>query len=98
MIFVFSLPETPADAQLELDKLSDQAVTVMMPENRRRLSQRRNKLNAHYDQLYLKANLHANKGDKDWQAVAERVNLDKKVLTATKEAMQIDPDASVTIY
>ena len=98
MIFVFKLSETPADAQIELDKLADQAVTVMMPENRRRLSQRRNKLNAHYDQLYLKANLHANKGDKEWQAVAERVNLDKKILVVTKEQMQIDPDASVTIY
>ena len=65
MIFVFKVPDTPADAQLELDKLADKAVTIMMPENRRRLQQRRNTLNAHYDQLYLKANLHANKGDAD---------------------------------
>jgi len=98
MYYVFRLPETPGDAQLELDKLSKSAVTIMMPENRRRLSQRRNILNAHYDQLYLTANLQANKGDKGWQAVAERVSMDKKILVATKEAMQSDPDASVTIY
>ena len=98
MIFVFKLPETPTDAHFELDKLANTAVTVMMPENRRRLQQRRNTLNAHYDQLYLKANLHANKGDKDWQAVAERITLDKKVLAGTKDAMQMDPDASITLY
>ena len=98
MIFVFKLPETPVEAHFELDKLANTAVTVMMPENRRRLQQRRNTLNAHYDQLYLKANLHANKGDKAWQAVAERVSLDKKVLAGTKDAMQSDPDASITLY
>ena len=92
MIFVFKVPDTPADAQLELDKLADKAVTIMMPENRRRLQQRRNTLNAHYDQLYLKANLHANKGDAGWQKVAERCQADKKILGGTKEAMQSDPD------
>ena len=92
MIFVFKVPSTASDAHLELDKLNDQAVKIMMPENRSRLGQRRNTLNAHYDQIYLKANLHANKEDQEWQSVAERCQMDKKILIGTKESMQQDPD------
>ena len=62
----------------------------MAPDNRRRLSQRRNLLNAQYDQLQLLANGKANTGDKEWIAVSERITLDKKVLQGVKDQMQYD--------
>ena len=90
MIYVFKQPDTPADAMIELDKLADEAATVMMPDNFKRLGQRRNKLNAHYDQVQIKANLHANTegGDPKWLAVSERITRDKEILTAVKTEMQ----------
>tara|TARA_R100000458_G_C8119026_1_gene138694 strand:+ start:200 stop:487 length:288 start_codon:yes stop_codon:yes gene_type:complete len=90
MLYVFKLPESPKEATIELDKLYRQAVTVMAPDNRRRLSQRRNLLNAHYDQLQLLANGKANTGDKEWIEVAERITLDKKVLQGVKDLMQVE--------
>ena len=92
MLYVFKLPTTPAEAHVELDQLYSQAVEVMMPANRRRLGQRRNKLNAHYDQIQLLANGKANADnpDPEWQAVAERVGKDKLVLSSVKDLMQIE--------
>ena len=90
MIYVFKQPSTPAEAMIELDKLADEATEVMMPNNRRRLGQRSNTLNSHYDQIQLKANLHANRGETEWQPVAERVTQDKKILSGVKEKMQIE--------
>tara|TARA_R100000789_G_C2886715_1_gene116199 strand:- start:110 stop:397 length:288 start_codon:yes stop_codon:yes gene_type:complete len=90
MLFVFKMPKTAPEAQIALDNLAEQAVTIMMPDNRRRLGQRRNTLNAHYDQISLTANLHANKGDKAWEAVAERVTEDKKILSGVKDMMQTE--------
>ena len=92
MIFVFKLPTTPEEANKELDKLYHQAVTIMAPENRRRLSQRRNKLNAYYDQIQLLSNGKANcdEADSKWIAVAERVTKDKKVLQGVKDSMQVE--------
>ena len=92
MLYVFKLPTTPAEAHLELDKLYHQAVTVMAPDNRRRLGQRRNKLNAHYDQLQLLSNGKANgdNPDPEWVVVAERVGKDKLVLSSVKDLMQTE--------
>ena len=90
MIYVFKQPSTPAEAMIELDKLADEATEVMMPNNRRRLGQRRNTLNSHYDQIQLKANLRANRGETEWVSVAERVTQDKKILSGVKEKMQIE--------
>ena len=90
MLYVFKQPDTPADAMIELDRLANEATTVMMPDNRRRLGQRRNTLNAQYDQILLKAKLHANNGEKGWIDVAERITRDKKVLSAVKDKMQIE--------
>mgnify|MGYP003150835299 CR=1 FL=1 len=90
MIWIFKLPTSAPLAMTILDRLIDQAVEVMHPTNRRRLSHRRNKLNSYYDQIYLKANALANmEGDKSpWIAVAERTNTDRKILNDTKEAQQ----------
>ena len=95
MLFIFKIPATAVAAMLMLDQLADQAIEVMQPTNRRRLGQRRNHLNACYDQLYTKANLMANKGDADWAAVAERVSEDKNILVGTKDQMQMN---DVTLY
>ena len=90
MLYVFKLPESPKEAMIELDKLYRQAVTIMAPDNRRRLGQRRNILNSHYDQIQLLANGMANKNDKEWINVAERITEDKKVLQGVKDQMQYD--------
>ena len=90
MLYIYKDPETANDAQLELDKLAREASHVMMPANRRRLQQRRNTLNAQYDQLQLYANLQANKGEKDWEDVATRITRDKQILSGVKEKMQIE--------
>ena len=96
MLFIFKVPATAKDAEVMLDRLLDQAIEVMQPTNRRRLGQRRNYLNACYDQLYLKSNTLANKpGNKDWEAVAVRCNEDKKILSGTKEQMQAN---DITLY
>ena len=73
-----------------LAKLSDHAITVMHPDNRRRLGQRRSYLNACYDQLYAKANVLANQGNADWQQIAEQCGNDKKLLQLTKDQMQLE--------
>ena len=93
MVWIFKLPLTPVEAMAILDRLIDHAVEVMHPTNRRRLGQRRNKLNSYYDQLYLKANARANmEGDtSDWIAVAERCDNDRRILNDTKEA-QMETD------
>ena len=88
MIYVYKQPDTADEAQTELDKLAKEATIVMMPDNFKRLGQRRNKLNARYDQLQLFANLEANKGNADWEAVATRVTRDKEILVAVKQEMQ----------
>ena len=88
MIYVYKQPNTAAEAQIELDKLAKEATIVMMPDNFKRLSQRRNKLNARYDQLQLFANLEANKGDAEWEAIATRVGRDKEILIAVKQEIQ----------
>ena len=90
MLYIYKDPETPKEAMLELDKLALEASHVMMPANRRRLGQRRNTLNAQYDQLQLYANLKANKGEKDWEDVATRITRDKQILSGVKEKMQIE--------
>ena len=90
MLYIYKDPETAKDAQLELDKLAREASHVMMPANRRRLQQRRNTLNAQYDQLQLYANLQANKDDKGWAEVAARITRDKEILSGVKEKMQIE--------
>ena len=90
MLYVFKLPESPKEAMIELDKLYRQAVTIMAPDNRRRLGQRRNILNSHYDQIQLLANGKANGDDKEWVTVAERITQDKKVLQGVKDLMQIE--------
>ena len=95
MLYIYKDPETAKDAERELDKLAREASHVMMPANRRRLGQRRNTLNAQYDQLQLYANLLANKGDKAWEAVASRITEDKKILSGVKEKMQIE---GVSLY
>tara|TARA_R100001463_G_scaffold33966_3_gene74986 strand:+ start:98 stop:391 length:294 start_codon:yes stop_codon:yes gene_type:complete len=88
MVWIFKLPVNAAAAVEILNRLIDLAVEVMHPTNRRRLGQRRNKLNSYYDQLYLKANTMANlEGpSSDWTAIAERCNEDRKILNDTKEA------------
>ena len=90
MLYVYKDPETPAEAMLELDKLAREASHVMMPANRRRLGQRRNTLNAQYDQLQLYANLQANSGVDGWEEVSVRIGRDKQILSAVKEKMQIE--------
>ena len=90
MLYVYKDPETPKEAMLELDKLALEASHVMMPANRRRLGQRRNTLNAQYDQLQLFANLKANQGDEGWEKVAARITDDKRILSGVKEKMQIE--------
>ena len=90
MLYIYKDPETAKDAQLELDKLAREASHIMMPANRRRLQQRRNTLNAQYDQLQLYANLQANKGEKDWEDVATRITRDKQILSGVKDKMQIE--------
>ena len=88
MVWIFKLPANAAAAVAILDRLIDLAVEVMHPTNRRRLGQRRNKLNSYYDQLYLKANTMANLegNSSDWIAIAERCDNDRKILNDTKEA------------
>ena len=94
MLFVFELPATVGEAHKVLDALTQQAITVMAPDNRRRLGQRRNKLNAYYDQLTMLTNTKANslegKDKDDWIKVAERVTRDKKILTSVKDQMQME--------
>ena len=71
----------------------------MAPANRRRLGQRRNKLNAQYDQIQMLSNARANddtcSDQAAWIKVAEKVTRDKTVLSDTKEAMQ---QTSVSLY
>ena len=95
MLYVYKDPETPAEAMLELDKLAREASHVMMPANRRRLGQRRNTLNAQYDQLQLYSNLKANSGIDGWEEVATRITRDKEILSGVKEKMQIE---GITLY
>ena len=95
MLFIMKVPTTASEASTILDKLEVQAVEVMQPTNRRRLGQRRNYLNSCYDQVQLVANLHANKGDKKWEAIATRVSNDKQILAVTKEQMQLN---DITLY
>lgn len=95
MLFIMKVPTTASEASTILDKLQVQAVEVMQPTNRRRLGQRRNYLNACYDQVQQIANLHANNGDKKWEAIATRVSNDKSILQITKEQMQLN---DITLY
>ena len=95
MLLIYSTPQTPQEAQTQLDSLTVEAVEVMHPTNRRRLYQKRNKINTYYDRILLISNTYANKGVQGWDVVATRAREDRKILMAVKEGLQ---DEAIQIY
>ena len=95
MIYIFKMPDTPAEAIEELGKILKYAVHIMCPENRRKLYLKRNKVNAAYDKIGLLSNTLANQGDPAWIPVAEKAREDRKILVSVKEGLQED---AIQIY